>query len=45
MRTGVAVGSREVGLMSDVARSRFRHFTDAEIRALHAFLKARAKPR
>jgi hypothetical protein len=29
-------------LMSEVARSRFRHFTDAEVRALHAFLKARA---
>lgn len=38
MRTGEALGGRELNLMSSVARSRFRHFTDAEIRALHGYL-------
>jgi mono/diheme cytochrome c family protein len=42
MRTGIAMGQRELQLMSSVSRSRFSHFTDAEIRALHAFLRARA---
>jgi mono/diheme cytochrome c family protein len=44
MRTGVALGEREVGLMSEVARSRFTHFTDEEIEALHAYLLSRATP-
>jgi mono/diheme cytochrome c family protein len=43
IRTGIALGEREVGLMSQVARSRFSHFTDEEIEALYAFLLARAK--
>lgn len=43
MRTGVARGDRELGLMSGVARSRFAHFTDAEISALHAYLKSLSK--
>lgn len=34
-----ALGGRELGLMADVARSRFAYFTDAEIQALHAFLR------
>ena len=38
MRTGRGLGDRELGLMSSVARGRFRHFTDAEIAALHAYL-------
>jgi cytochrome c553 len=38
MRTGIASGDRELRLMSDVARSRFSHLTDREIRALHEFL-------
>lgn len=38
MRTGEALGSRELNLMSGVARFRFRHFTDEEIRALYAYL-------
>lgn len=42
MRTGVAKGDRELGVMSRVARGRFSHLTDAEIRALDAFLRARA---
>jgi cytochrome c553 len=43
MRTGKAPGQREVGLMSEVARSDFRHLTDAEIQALHLYLQARAE--
>lgn len=42
MRTGKALGDRELELMSEVARRRFSHFTDAEISALHAFLQKRA---
>nr|WP_314442356.1 c-type cytochrome [uncultured Sphingomonas sp.] len=45
LRTGKAAGGREVGLMSEVARGRYRHFTDSEVRALHAYLQAvAAKP-
>jgi mono/diheme cytochrome c family protein len=44
MRTGVALGERELGLMSDVARGRFTHFTDEEIEALYAYLLSRASP-
>jgi len=43
MRTGVALGGRELELMSDVARTRFHYFTDSEIEALHAFLRHRAE--
>lgn len=42
MRTGTALGNRELELMSPVARNRFSHFTDDEIRALHSYLLARA---
>ncbi|HYN79952.1 MAG TPA: c-type cytochrome [Gemmatimonadaceae bacterium] len=42
MRTGKALGGRELELMSSVARNRLRHFTDDEIQALHAYLLARA---
>ncbi len=42
MRTGKALGNRELELMSPVARNRFSHFTDDEIQALHAYLLARA---
>lgn len=42
MRTGKALGDRELELMSEVARRRFSYFTDAEIRALHSFLQSRA---
>lgn len=44
MRTGVALGEREVGLMSEVARGRFTHFTDEEIETLYAYLLSRATP-
>lgn len=39
LRTGVAVGDRELKLMSDVARSRYVHLTDAELTAIHNYLK------
>lgn len=40
--TGEALGGRELGLMSQVARSRFSNFTDEEEAALYAYLVARA---
>jgi mono/diheme cytochrome c family protein len=43
MKTGVAAGGREVGMMSAVARKRFAHFTDAEIAAIRGYLAARAE--
>ena len=39
MRTGVAIGDREVGLMSEVSRGRFTHFTEREQRAVHQYLR------
>lgn len=38
MRTGKALGERELPMMSGVARGRCVHFTDAEVRDLYAFL-------
>jgi mono/diheme cytochrome c family protein len=43
MRTGIAVGNRKLGLMSQVARSRFAYFSDDEIAAVYAFLRSRPK--
>jgi cytochrome c553 len=43
MRTGIARGDRQLGLMSTVARSRFSQLTDNEVDELHAYLKARAE--
>lgn len=40
MRTGEALGGRELELMSDVARYRFNHMTEGEIQALHRFLRS-----
>ena len=40
LRTGVPAGERELGLMGELARGRYSHFTDAEIAAIHAYLKA-----
>ena len=42
MRTGVAPGNRKLGLMGEVARDDFSHFTDEEIAAIHAYLAERA---
>lgn len=38
MRTGKAAGDREVGLMSEVSRNRFAHFTDEEVEAIRLYL-------
>lgn len=43
LRTGKATDEREVPLMSDMARARFRHFSDSEIDALYDYLSARAR--
>jgi cytochrome c553 len=43
MRTGIARGDRELGLMSEVARDRFSQLTEGEVVELHAYLKARAE--
>lgn len=43
MRTGEALGGRELELMSGVARSRFSRFTDEEIHALHTYLSQLAE--
>jgi mono/diheme cytochrome c family protein len=43
MRSGRGAGGRDLGLMSEVSRNDFSHFTDAEIEALHAYLRARAE--
>ncbi len=44
LRTGVPVGGRDLGEMSEVARKDLLVFTDAEIAALHGYLKARVTP-
>lgn len=38
MKTGLALGERELELMSSVARSRFSNFSDQELSDLYAFL-------
>jgi len=43
LRTGIPPGGRDLGMMSEVARDDFKEFTDDEIRALHAYLQARAQ--
>lgn len=43
LRTGVAPGDRKLGLMGEVARGRYSHFSDAEIGAIHAYLRAVAE--
>jgi cytochrome c553 len=42
MRTGAAVGNRELPSMSAIARQRFANFSDDEISALYDYLSARA---
>ena len=37
LRTGVALGGRTLPTMTPVAKSRFVHFTDSEIEALHVY--------
>jgi hypothetical protein len=43
LRTGKAAGNRELRLMSASSRIRFATLSDAEIAALHGYLKARAE--
>lgn len=43
LRTGVPAGDRELGLMAQVAKGRYSHFTDTEISAIHAYLRAVAQ--
>lgn len=42
MRTGEPVGGRKLDLMATVARSRFAHFSDAEITDIHGYLQGLA---
>ena len=39
LRTGKAAGEREVSLMSEVARGRYTHLTDAELDAVYRYLR------
>jgi hypothetical protein len=39
MQTGLAAGDRELTMMSDVARGRYKHLTDTEATAIHNYLK------
>ncbi len=41
LRTGIALGGRELPMMSGVARGRFAHLRDDEVRDLYAFLSER----
>jgi cytochrome c553 len=43
MRTGEPTGGRRLGLMGDVARGRFVHFTNREVDAIYDYLRARAE--
>ena len=43
LRTGKTPGDKKLGLMKEVAERNFVHLTDAEIRALHDYLRARAE--
>jgi mono/diheme cytochrome c family protein len=43
LKTGVAPGNKQLGLMGDVARKDFSHLRDDEIAAIHAYLVAYAQ--
>lgn len=43
LRTGVAPGGKQIGMMGEVARDDFTHLTDEEIAAVHAYLVERAR--
>ncbi|WP_428629775.1 c-type cytochrome [Sphingopyxis sp.] len=40
LHTGIAPGERKLKLMGEVARGRFKHFSDTEIAALFGYLRA-----
>lgn len=44
IRTGKAIGGRDVGLMSSVAREDLSHMSDQEIDAIHAYLNSVEMP-
>jgi len=44
MRDGVPRDGRKLGLMAEVARSRFSHFTDEEVAGLYAYLSKQIAP-
>ncbi|HEY6661807.1 MAG TPA: cytochrome c [Sphingomicrobium sp.] len=43
LRTGVAPGKKDIGLMGRVAKSDFKYLTDEEIAEIHAYLSERAR--
>ncbi len=43
LRTGKAAGGKKLGIMKEVAEKDFVHLTDAEIKSLHDYLRARAE--
>lgn len=43
LRTGVAPGNKDIGLMGRVAKRDFSHMTDEEIEQVHAYLVERAR--
>ncbi len=43
MKTGEPIGERQLDLMALVARGRFSHFTDDEVRDLYGYLIARSR--
>lgn len=43
LRTGKAMGERELGLMTEVSRTALKSMTDEEIEALHTYLRAMAE--
>ncbi len=44
LRTGKALGDRDLGLMSEIARDDLTHMTDTEIDAIHAYLNSVEMP-
>jgi mono/diheme cytochrome c family protein len=44
LRTGVAIGGRDVGVMSVQARNNLSHLTDSEIAALYSYLHSMPEP-
>ncbi len=43
LRTGVAPGGKDIGMMGRIAKSDFKHLTDQEIADIHAYLVERAR--
>lgn len=41
IRTGVALGDRELGLMTKITRNNLRYFNDREINAIYAYLRTK----